>query len=121
MENFENEKKPNLEIESSIREIMSVLQEDPQDFDVFECMGRLYHIIPMTKEDMGDGPEAFFSLSSEIDGHDIYILETLTKEDRHKRLFHELLEQYIQSHGYDGEDAHKIVLEQEEKIFGKRS
>lgn len=75
-------------------------------------------------EDDQEGPQdeeiAEYFRSTMIDGWDIYVHETLPDNSRKRSLFHEILEANLRDQGYSRNDAHRITLEEENKVFGPR-
>ncbi len=66
------------------------------------------------------GEPAEYFASTEINGWDIYLHDTIPLEDRKRILFHEILEVNLLEQGFDRNHAHKLTLVEEEKVFGKR-
>lgn len=65
------------------------------------------------------GQDAEYFKSNIVD-YDIYMFETLSGEDRRVKLFHEILECNLRDQGYSEDEAHRLTLEEEQKIFGER-
>lgn len=78
-----------------------------------------------TAEDMQVNPESFgedaeYHQSTVGPGYDIYVHDTITKENRERILFHEIMEIDIIEQGFSTEIAHQTARTEEERIFGPR-
>ncbi len=94
-----------------------------KEYTPYEFKNSIFQIIWINKDgvDETDGGDAYYYKSTMIHGWDIYLLKTLSKESKRRKLFHEILEIYARDQGLETEEeAHAMTIAQEEKIFGKR-
>jgi hypothetical protein len=79
----------------------------------------LFLIILLEPNRIDDNEIAWFSgCSTAIAGIDIYILRTLTREQKIRILFHEVVESYLQRKGYVSKKSHVRAVRIERKYFG---
>lgn len=121
MENREQPKTP----EIKTNELLSVLENIQwESMYEFSYNGSNFLLVLTTKEEVKEmieeGGDAWHTTSTAIDGRDIYIFEGLSGEVRKRKLFHEILECNIYHQGFSMEEAHRIALAEEQKIFGQR-
>lgn len=124
MENIEKREQPR-KPEIKIDELLSVLDSIQwEPMYKFSYNGSNFLLLLTTEEEAKEmteeGGDAWHHTSTAIDGRDLYMLESLSGEERRKKLFHEILECNIRDQGFSLEEAHHIALEEEQKIFGQR-
>src|SRR3989338_2880294 len=107
MENFEKIRQPEINHDA----ILSVINNlSFEHYEQFQYNGVNFLLIFDKEEDSSkeiDGAEYFASTA--IDGFDIYLLETLSREQKKRRIFHEILEIDLLRQGYDTKTAHRIA------------
>ncbi len=91
----------------------------------FSFNGKNFQLLIIPKEDLAEdkesyGEEAEFHISTEINGFDIYLHDTIPYEIRNRILFHEILEADLIKQGFS-DTAHEITIVEEERVFGKRN
>lgn len=91
-----------------------------EEYKTFSFGGFNFQIIFLDEDDLDADGDIFWSTSTEITGYDIYILKSLSKDIKRRRLFHELLEIDLLQQGVSSDESHSIVQVEEEKVFGKR-
>ncbi len=87
-----------------------------EEYEKFEFDGKNFLLLFFSLEQKNENGDVWFSASTEIEGVDVYLLETLAREEMEKKLFHEVLEAWAQSNGFLGKISHDFAVEQE-KIF----
>lgn len=117
MENFK--KNEILKIDSEgLKTIVDNLEV--QHGTIFTYLGKDYYLCFFPKEALTKGEIGWFSTSSNmVNGADIYILETLTEEDKRRVIFHEALEAALSVY-LEGSKAHDIAYAEELKKYGDR-
>lgn len=92
----------------------------PEEHEVFTFGGFDFQIIYLDEGDSDNNQDVFWSASTEIGGYDIYLLESLSDDEKKRRLFHELLEIDLIEQGISADESHPIVEAEEKKVFGER-
>lgn len=118
---MKNESEQNIKPEIYIQELLEIV--DKIKFEYGEKINynwTNFLLLLDTKEEAGLESPASFFYSTEIDGFDIYIKETLSLETRKRVLFHQILNANLLSQGLSLDEAHNIAKIEEEKIFDSR-
>lgn len=115
METFK-EKMP--EIKS--RELLHLINSLPlEHYGQFSFNGVGYTLLFFDKEELEGDDIAWNSASTAIEGgRDIYILETLSEEEKRKKIFHEILESDLYRQGFEMGQCHDIAARVDEEVFG---
>lgn len=100
--------------------IDSVKWENGYEFSYNKICFRLFLLTLEEHEQNESDEEAEYFESTREDGWDIYLLETISTENRGKKLFHEIAECSLRNQKFSNIEAHQIALWEEEKLFGKR-
>ncbi len=119
MENLENIKQPEIKTEELLSTIENIKWKNGYEFSY---NGTNFLLIIIRKEDIKTkdaGEEAEHYASTEIDGYDIYLFDTIPEVNRKRILFHEILEANLRHQGLENK-AHEIALKEEQKIFNNR-
>jgi hypothetical protein len=90
-----------------------------EDYEEFKFDGKNFLLLFFSPEQKNENGEAWFSASTDIDGVDIYLLQTLPLEEKKKKLFHEVVEAWAQTNGFLGKESHNFALEQEKIFFSE--
>lgn len=119
MREGEKNKQPEIDFKA-ILNVIDNLELTFDDYEAFEYMGTGFLIIPDDNpESLRESGGAWYINSTAIDGFDIYLQESLSKEQRKRRLFHEVLEINLRDkQGFGQEDAHNIAQAKEQEVFG---
>ncbi len=115
----EKTKEPEILKDEALRTVSNLKFED---FESFSYHNINFLLILVTKEDIsgpGNQEEIFLSASTATRGFDIYMLDTLSIEDKKRRIFHEIIEADLRKQGF-GEGSHELALKTEVDIFGER-
>lgn len=118
MENIEQIKNPEIDIEELKSTISKIKWEDHYQFSYNGSNFLLILVEEDPENNVSDGAE--YSRSTAISGWDIYIQKSLSGAERDRRLFHEILECRLLDQGISRENVHNISLEKEEEEFGLR-
>jgi len=118
---LENIKTPKILKEEALEVVNTISFEELEEFNYD---GTNFLLMTFTQEELEQNPEneredVFFSASTEIDGWDIYILDSLSVEEKKRRIFHEIIECDLISQGFET-NAHTKARQVEEEVFGKR-
>lgn len=102
--------------------IVNALKFD--DYELFSYEG-IHFLIILCRQDEIDSDEnkeeVFFAQSTAIDGFDIYVLDSLSTEEKRRRVLHEVIEASLIKQGFDNKTAHGSALKVELDVFGKRT
>jgi hypothetical protein len=122
MENIEQSQEPErlIDEEKIIKIFEAVKRKIPQEYEMFEFNDTYYQIIYINRKEITDNVDAFYSASTQIPGFDIYLYKQLSRSEKERRLFHEIIEIEV-GKKIATSDAHKFALEKEEELFGRRS
>lgn len=115
------EQVPKIEINSE--ELLKTIDEiEWEEHYEFSYNGSDYILLLDTEEeaDPETGGAEYHQSTATPGAWDIYILETLSGEERKRKLFHEILECNLKDQGIDHEMAHNTAKQEEEKTFGNR-
>ncbi len=116
MEKFEQKRQPELKIEDVAQAIENLKFED---YEEFECLGFRFLIILNTPEDLeaSENKEEVFFTQSSTGNFDIYILKTLTEQEKKRKVFHEIIEASLRAQGFDNQQAHEEAKKAETQYF----
>lgn len=93
-----------------------------EDFEEFKYNKTKFLLILISAEDFSNSSnkeEVFISASTSTRGYDIYMLETIPKEDKKRIIFHEIIEADLRKQGL-GESSHDLAKKTEIEVFGER-
>ena len=119
------------QLELRTEELLNILDSIKWELGYrFYFNGTNFHIITTPADEINEsvikgerdqyGEPAEYHQSTETDGYDIYLHDTIPESERKRVLFHEILEANLQNQGFSEKDAHSMTLQAEEKIFGQR-
>lgn len=111
---------PEIKVDELLSTIDNIRWENGFEFLYNGTHFLLFLLTPAEHEQNESNEDAEYFESTGKDGWDIYILETLSAEKKRKKLFHEIAECNLRDQEFSNSEAHKIALEEEQKIFGQR-
>jgi hypothetical protein len=106
----------------NIELLLQIIDErEWEDMEQFEYNGTSFLLLfPDSTEESDGHAIAVYHASSYIDGFDVYILSSLSDDEKKRCLFHEVLEASLRAQGYDLNESHEIALAEEEVVYGLR-
>ena len=117
MDKIENFKTPDIHSEQLLQIIEQVKWEDMEEL---EYNGTNFLLFFSDKTSESDGhSDAVFHASSIAD-FDIYILRSLSVQEKKRRLFHEVIEANLRKQGFNNREAHALAEAEEKKIFNNK-
>ena len=120
MKNQNHIKLPEIKVDELLSVIDDIKWENGYGFSYNGTSFLLFLLTPAEHEQNESDEEAEYFKSTENDGWDIYLLETLSEEKRRKKLFHEIAECNLRDQHFSNSEAHQIALRVEQSIFGQR-
>ncbi|MFA5050856.1 MAG: hypothetical protein WC499_01950 [Patescibacteria group bacterium] len=118
MENKEKFKTPEIHSQELLKIIENVKWEEGEGIE-YNGTTFLLFFSDETSESDGHQDAASYQSPSHITDFDIYLLKSLSIEDKKRRLFHEILEADLRKQGFNYNEAHDLTKVEEQKTFGK--
>ena len=115
---FESQSTPEIKLD----ELKALInQVEFESGNVYEFNGIIFNIVMFPEDGLDeDNVDAWYSTSTIVPGYDIYILKTLSIEEKKHRLFHEVLELNLKGQGIPQDQAHALAKVEDQKYRDER-
>ncbi len=120
MKNQKHTKQAEIKVDELLSVIDAIKWENGHEFTYNGTSFLLFLLTQAEHEQNESHEEAEYFKSTEKEGWDIYLLETLSAEKRRKELFHEIVECNLRDQYFSNSEAHQIAMNAEQNIFGQR-
>jgi hypothetical protein len=118
LESFESQRTPEIKSDELIALINRVKFESS---NIYEFNGTVFNIIMFPEDGLDENNvDTWYATSEIVPGCDIYILETLSLEEKKHRLFHEVLELNLRDQGMSQYQAHDLAKAEDQKYKDER-